>query len=114
MDAYIYSKDPEPFEGSRADLLHRLRNPDFDELSCSGRHSFHRLWLCRFEDVQGGSTKSRAVRHFQSQRRCISADFITSTPRHIFLGEKAPWVRLPEDGAKRFETMQSAKKFGLE
>ena len=34
--------------------------------------------------------------------------------QHIFLREKAPWVTLPEDGAKRLETFAFAKQIGLE
>lgn len=34
--------------------------------------------------------------------------------QHIFLREKAPWVTLPDDGAKRMETSNFAKQLGLE
>ena len=34
--------------------------------------------------------------------------------QHIFLREKAPWVTLPEDGAKRMETSDYAKQLELE
>ncbi|KAF1971794.1 S-adenosyl-L-methionine-dependent methyltransferase [Bimuria novae-zelandiae CBS 107.79] len=34
--------------------------------------------------------------------------------KHIFLREKAPWVILPDDGAKRMETFEFAKQLGME
>ncbi|KAJ4353869.1 uncharacterized protein N0V89_005599 [Didymosphaeria variabile] len=34
--------------------------------------------------------------------------------QHIFLGEKAPWITVPDDGAKRLQTFAYAERMGLE
>lgn len=39
---------------------------------------------------------------------------VPKVEQHIFLSEKAPWVNLPDDGAKRLQTSNFAKQLELE